>query len=457
MTDKPFLLIKGELVQQTSASFGGNGDSDWVDHVLCRDGLGRHTLRGETLAGALLATARRVDASVAHIISDKDSKAPSVWRVFTSHPTAERYSEVRQNVRIHAQTGAAADGALFDMETLPAGTRWPFLLEIDLTRCEAFSKDVLRTTLQALDQWQRGHCWLGRSVARGTGWFTLANAVVIEADWDQWPNSEIENTETYLAKAFNNQSPSLEDYRRANNLQRTATSEWGYVEYRLRLRAGAPRADSYGVDFLSVGGHAGDALLLDIQQDLIARQRLLIPQAKLKEAVTEHWVADQVFAHTKADGQVKPYIPGSSIRGVLRHAAQWWAQKHRLDIAPLERLFGAMQEQPQAGALLISDAHLAHDDWQAVLLKMHAEDEFAGGVYASALFDRLALTHAEFSARLVLEAKQREIDVLKQALQPALALAEQGFVGLGGLGWRGFGRLHWQIEPINEGASSNEQ
>jgi CRISPR/Cas system CSM-associated protein Csm3 (group 7 of RAMP superfamily) len=454
--NKPFLLIKGELIQQTAASLGGNGESDWVDHVLCRDGLRRCTLRGETLAGALLATARKVNPTPPQVISGKSSKMPSVWRLFTSHPVAEPISEVRQNVRIHAQTGAAADGALFDAETLPPGTRWPFLLEIDMAAADESAEAVLKTTLQALALWEKGYCWLGRAVARGTGWFKLENAVVAEADWDHWPNSGIDDLESYFMTTFNGRARSLEQYWFEKRLSAIVQSDWHYIEYQLTLTVGAPPADDYGIDFLAVGGHAGDALLLDVQEDLIARQRLLLPQAGLSERVTQHWLADQVFAYTRANGQMKPYIPGSSIRGVLRHAAEWWAHKHGLDVQPLTQLFGAMTDKPLAGKLLVSDAHLTHDVWQAALLKMHSEDEFAGGVYENALFDRLVLTQAQFGARLVIEAKRDEIEALNTALQPVIELARQGFIGLGGQAWRGFGHLHWQITPVSTEKISHE-
>jgi len=446
MKQPPFILIKGELVQQTATSLGGNGESNWVDHVLCRDGQERYTLRGETLAGALMATARKLYSNLPIEIEANDKKQPSVWRLFTSHPKCIAHEIVRQNVRIHGKTGAAVNGGLFDSENLPPGTRWSFVLEIDLSRSNDNYQQIIDMTLQTLRVWANGYCWLGRSVSRGTGWFCLEKTQIAKVGWEQWPNSNINNVSEYFDSHFTERAQSLCEI---SNTDLVSDGGWQWHEFRLTLTVGESSDNDYGINFLSIGGHSGDSLLLDIQKDLIDQQRLLLPDSKLSSSVTERWLADHVFAYTREQDAIKPYIPGSSIRGVLRHAAEWWANKHGLSMDHLDEVFGTMTDKPKAGALLVSDAQLSSDNWQAALLKMHAEDEFSGGVYESALFDRLVLTQAQFTARLVLEARQSDIKKLHHALTPAFKLAQQGFIGLGGQTHRGLGRLHWQIEEIN--------
>jgi hypothetical protein len=178
----------------------------------------------------------------------------------------------------------------------------------------------LRVALGALEAWTRGRCWLGRSVARGTGWFRLEVAQVAEAGWDIWPDSSKEH-EKRLDEQFARQGCPLQEYLAAQGFQ-APDGDWAWRDYRLTLKVAAPAAsdeNAYGVE---------------------------------------------------------------------------------------------MQEgkQPQAGALLASDARLASGDWRALPLKMHGEDEFACGVYGNALFDRLALARAVFTARLALEAKKSELD-----------------------------------------------
>ncbi len=445
MTAKAFILIKGELVQDTAGSFGGNGDDNWVDDMLCRDGQGRYTLRGESLAGALSATARQLFSELPKEIGDKSSRQPSAWRVFTSHPAEGIQSSVRQNVCIDKQTGAAMDGALFDTETLPAGTRWPFILEIDLTRAGDNVEKLLAVTLHALSAWVQGRCWIGRNVARGTGWFSLENIKITHADWEQWPNSSECNIDAYYEQSFP-ETQSLVDFMDEYAGKIKPDADWLWQEYQLTIRVDVPENDAYGIDFLSVGGHSGDALMLDIQEDLVNKEKLALPQASLNDSVCQNWVADQVFSYLRnTDGNIQPYIAGASLRGVLRHGAEWWANKHNIILDDLDTLFGTLENSAR---LLISDVHISDANWQALLLKMHAEDEFSGGVYASALFDRLVLSQACFTGKLLIEAKQEDMQLLEKSIQPALELAKLGFLGLGGQSARGMGHLKWDIQRI---------
>ncbi len=148
-------LFLGTLLQESSANFGGRDDDEnWVDAPLCLDGKGRYTLRGEGQAGALLAMARKLFKDIpADYLGGCTARTPSVWRTYTSHPEQDDKSlaELRQCVRIDAQTGAADDGALFDLETLPRGVSWPFLLELDLSAVSATQKQrILAITVRAL-------------------------------------------------------------------------------------------------------------------------------------------------------------------------------------------------------------------------------------------------------------------------------------------------------------------
>jgi CRISPR/Cas system CSM-associated protein Csm3 (group 7 of RAMP superfamily) len=78
-------------------------------------------------------------------------------------------------------------------------------------------------------------------------------------------------------------------------------------------------------------------------------------------------------------------------------------------------------------------------------LQQHAEDEFTGGVFPGAKFDRVAVMSGRFETRLVIEARSmEELLSLCQTLAPGLSLASAGFVPLGGGKWRGLGWLDWK-------------
>src|SRR5207248_25773 len=77
-------LFTGTLVQESALSVGGNEpDLALVDSPLARDGAGRFVLRGEGLAGALIATARKL-ARIPHDVSSRAFRGgrptPSRWR-----------------------------------------------------------------------------------------------------------------------------------------------------------------------------------------------------------------------------------------------------------------------------------------------------------------------------------------------------------------------------------------
>ena len=86
-------IFTGNLVQQSALSVGGNEPSGVVDSPCCSDGLGRPTLRGTTLAGALIATARKIVEKLPGGITVDDHQhtstsefALSAWRFFNAHP-----------------------------------------------------------------------------------------------------------------------------------------------------------------------------------------------------------------------------------------------------------------------------------------------------------------------------------------------------------------------------------
>jgi hypothetical protein len=166
-------LFIGTLIQTTALSVGGRDlPGSITDAPLCRDGRNRFTLRGQTLAGALIATARRLGPVPEYISGEiagfsNPPPPPSRWRSFASHPTGEAQSEIRQHVRIDPRTGAAEDNGLFNLETLPAGIEWPFLLEVDSQGDEGANAEAI--AWHALQEWQAGRCYLGREVARGLG------------------------------------------------------------------------------------------------------------------------------------------------------------------------------------------------------------------------------------------------------------------------------------------------
>jgi CRISPR/Cas system CSM-associated protein Csm3 (group 7 of RAMP superfamily) len=431
MTSPYRTLFVGTLVQESFLSVGGVDDPDTtVDSPFCRNGLGDPTLRGTGLAGALIATLRRfLGAPVPQTISgSKDGRQPSVWRFFNSHPPSSNPA-YRQHVAIDARTGAAASGALFNVETLPPGTCWPFLLEVDTIR-DSQAADLARETLS---HWAAGRCLLGREIARGLGWLRLDDLQeypLWDDHCDAWPCAkEADDYPGYIARGF------------APLAKRVPPADKplpGWLEITGSVTAGNHH-EGYGLDSLSIGGHASEELAATWDQRYLAPDGMKDPGA-----VFDPDFAIVTFEQKDAQQQVLrlPYIPGSSLRGPLRHAlARLLRARGGKDLALVESLFGTVEKSAK---LLIRDA-LPEGPMQLAWLQHHAEDEFAGGAYSAAKFDRVAVMQGRFRWRMVVEdASVAE----KAALRELFALAQAGQLGIGGSQWRGHGWLDWQVDDL---------
>lgn len=427
-------LFAGTLVQESFLSVGGTDDPfTTVDSPFCRDGLGRPTLRGSGLAGALVATLRRLKGGrVPTTISGAEhGRTPSVWRTFDSHPPAGVLPVFRQHVAIDERTGAAAEQALYGVETLPPGTRWPFLLEVD-TRRDPDAADCAR---EALAQWAAGRCLIGREVARGLGWMRLEGLTEYrlgQAHIDQWPNAAWSaHYPCYVAETF---------AALAEPVSAAEQAPPHTLEIAGRLIAG-PRDDGYGLDSLSVGGHASEELAAAWDGHFLAAD------GQAAEAARAAFDPDFAIVTYEGDDRRIPYVPGSSLRGPLRHALRRLLRARGEDPGLADCLFGTTDRA--SGKLLIRDALPGPEDpVELAWLQMHAEDEFSAGAYAAAKFDRIAVTRGVFHWRMLLEADgAQELRTLyEQGLAPLLELARAGAIALGGGQWRGHGWLRWEID-----------
>lgn len=482
-------IFTGTLVQDSALSLGGNQPHAAVDDPMCKDGMGRYTIRGTTLAGALLTTAAKIFGRVSATISNKYANEPepptqagsaerneSLWRVFNAHPKAPASSEdprteLRQGVKIFTETGAAEETALFDAETLPRGTRWSFCMEINtFEECEHEYKDCTdaeAVAVKALQERKGGRCWLGRSVARGMGWMHLTDLRgfrLTTEHIDLWPDSSRELEET-LASLKGMEIPFDSLGACAHRLPLEAP--WYYVEIPCSVSVGQRDLQAYGLDALAVGGHAAAGLALKWREE----SYLAIPGMK-SETQDKGFQPDLGMAmcsppraagkHSQDNGG-EPFVPGSSIRGTMRHALERLRNiDSSLSGSPaaesvdgettsessatcdVERLFGTMK---RSADLLVQDAYLPDDGaWTAMWLHNHAEDEFVGGVYRASKHDRVALVQGEFHFKLVIESKTaKEAEDAFRLLDKVLNLARQGRLPLGGGQWRGLGWPSWNI------------
>lgn len=469
------LLIKGKLIQKTAFSIGGNmPDNPSVDMPLAKDGSGRYTIRGSSLAGAFIATARQLYKKLPSNISEGSPKSQpkrtpesnrmeeSVWLFHHSHLEADQQSEIeiRDNVSIRQKTGAAKDGAKFDVETLPAGTQWHFLMEVDEYRDKDNRASCI--ALNVLEKWQQC-CWLGRDVARGLGWMQLEEVKYYKlstSDVKFWPDSAKEPLKTL--KDLKDNEVELEDLDEVS-IKNEATGT-------ILITVGEEDTGGYGIDLLSVGGFQSSATdERTTNQELLGKKFLKEHAEHILKPIgqnSEKYLAfdsnktkniDFNIATTKTNkGKSVPYIPGSSIRGSMRHTLSWLLRRNGENIWEpggedkypekndiVLELFGSTR---QSARLLISDALPVNDNWNMVVLEMHAEDEFTQGVFGSSKFDRSCLTKGKFKAGFYLSAKDGdELKEFKEQLTRLQALGKNNMLPVGGGQYKGMGWVKWEL------------
>ncbi|UAA37401.1 hypothetical protein KIH87_11815 [Paraneptunicella aestuarii] len=358
-------LFVGKLVQKSEFSTGGADAQTTIDMPVLRDGQGRFILRGTSLAGALIDTARkRYKGSLPREVTSKghskvdEAPVPSNWILHNAHlqEGCQPKLMVRQQVKINEITGAQEEGALFDIETLSHidakgnPISWDFLMEVNTFDALSQGKpearldekadsngQILEEQLAALalKHWADHGAFLGRKVAAGLGWFQLTDLKAVRlttAQADKWPDAFQSPKET-ADDLVNNPAHEVsrhiyasdnEDWNEAFGLQQLPIGHWKTRRYRYSLTPGID-ADGYGLNGYLVGGHNVDDVM-----DTVRKQASKPPGYEPEPEQRKNDRGEVIKVYPEAfysvpssqpvmDAQNDPYIPGSSIRGVFAH------------------------------------------------------------------------------------------------------------------------------------------
>jgi CRISPR/Cas system CSM-associated protein Csm3 (group 7 of RAMP superfamily) len=500
-------LIRGVIEQTTALAVGGTPGSDASQDVCYRDGRGRLTIPGTGLAGALIETAVRIfpaliawevkDALLGGQITGKQRNTPrprrgsdqdsgaffqSVWRFRHAHlMLVDERTEWRQGVGIRQATGASASEkkALYDFEVVPRGACWDFFLEVDTFRGGAEAEAV---AVIALNEWVQERGWLGRGPARGTGWIRLMPRQVFRLGrtpsmLEIWPDNTkpLDQMLNDVVTAGGRPLAWGDILRESQAVAgRWARGSWYYLNFPITLGPDAGPGE-YGWDVLQVAGHPAGELnpsAIGILEPLSV--------GSVDWRSKEFKQPDAPFVSTQPSGQSEPqpFLPGSGIRGPLRHTAGRLsratgavvrdlnhprdAEETRLRttlemrrrtsgfvpdsqvraiVDAMTSLFGA---EELCGRVLVSDAYLTRERFRMARVEHHAEDEFTAGVYGTGKFDCNVLIEGPMSLRIVLEAPSlMALEQMARRLLPALELARLGHLPIGGGKWRGAGWGPW--------------
>jgi CRISPR/Cas system CSM-associated protein Csm3 (group 7 of RAMP superfamily) len=492
LKDTKLIVFKATLHQDSALSTGGliakasaQGYAPaMTDHPFMRDGKNRLVLRGSGLAGALIATARQLgyttkalenlgilDTPTNHGDEHKQKRlaqrqhfSGSRWQVLNAHLVTDTHETMlRQGVAIQHDTSTAAQGALYDSETLPAGTQWSFTVECVMLGNSDHAKESLALLKAVLERWENGQAKFGASVARGLGWLTLTDCQAYGIKKTApYPNrltiggKEPEAFEIQFKKALINwQGYSLNPIDKKPNTIRISG----------KIIVGELSDDTWGLDTFASGSH-----IQSFHQSNDTWQNYFSKAENEGQAKTD---SDHRLPMTKTcDGKLVPFIPGGSIRGVLRHAFSRWYQLQGESIYdpskkydaikenkeardPVELLFGdhphRHAQKGQSSALLVRDAYLEkNSNWKAVVLEHHAEDEFTASTFESAKFDRQVLLKGTFEFCMEIELNSYNQGIADEFCTFVKGITEARQLHLGGGVWRGYGSPKWEITVEKE-------
>lgn len=200
--------ITADLVLESAAHFGG-GPGDAAGTVLLRDVReGRPLLPGTSLAGALRSHLADVlggyrsdeDPRVARLFGcargdDLGRQSPLI--VFDSLGILPdgRPVEIRDGVQIEACRGTAEEHKKFDLEVLPAGTRFRVRLELIVPEANT-EEELLSLLVTSLNGLSKGDLALGARRSRGLGalhtggWRAVRHDLGTSAGWLDWLGSD---------------------------------------------------------------------------------------------------------------------------------------------------------------------------------------------------------------------------------------------------------------------------
>lgn len=459
-------LVFARIVQESAFSIGGNQPHGLVDSPLARDGQGRPVIRGSTLAGCFIATARALAGQLPQAVTcgwlqsqraEQEGLMPSAWRFAHAHPLGdEPQTDFFQHVSIDARTLAAKDDHLFSLEALPPGTCWNLELEIVPTAGADFA-ELEALAAATLARWQQpGGARLGRGSRHGYGWCHLEDIAIIRLDARHarlWPDAFAPaRSGSEWIEHFRAHDVEVLDLPALLSLhaERLPKANRHVAEISGTLLVGERQDEfgqGYGVDTLSIGGHAR----LKLQaRDFFER---VVRPPEIPFHPDDFDPDFTITAIPGPDGQLRPYVPGASIRGVWRaHLTRHW-HAQRTDLVLLDTLFGNTE---QAGRLSMADATLADDDWKLLWQQHVAIDELSGGAYGSSKFDRLCLARARFRWRASIEAEsEQEAQALAEPLLKMLQALGEGHLPLGGGIWRGHGHIGWTLDAFTVRPLSN--
>ncbi len=442
-------LFLATLVQDSALSVSGIDRENASDQPFAMV-EGKPILSGRGLKGAAVAMARRFFDPLPLFISGRHDEGEdfrrSAWEFDHARPCKDVVPVLRAGVGILQKTGARANGVLFDREVIPSGSTWQFEARVNWRYAEntdgEAAEGILRYVLE--EHWARGRCWLGGGVARGLGWCHLKELQMIRLDEVEY-EKYIADRKKWVEERSKKAGQST-NVAQKNPIEPTRSWFFRTLEVKIQFGEYKPNSEkhAWGVDMFAVGPHDLDRRRQDPGTGTWAK-------ASENETATESIETNRALL---MEGNV-PLLPGSSVRGPLRHAfsrarraaGETIQDPHTTDQHDVGendeagKVFGTVN---QSSSLLIRDAR-AEGDWVAANLHAHAEDEFSAGAYGTSKRTAVRILQASFPVQMVVEGSDAQhVDTLVAKIDKLIALGKCGHLPIGADKTRGAGWGIWK-------------
>ena len=461
------VAFTGEIVLDTSMHLGSGDESAHTDAPLLRDTEGEVIIAGTAIAGALrsrlevlcgdaLEPPHRWDDKsctclICNLFGTADGGASYVF-VEDAYPEIMGTAEVRDSVAIRRDTQTARTHARYDMETIPAGSRFGFELSVELNRdLEQVEKELIFVGLEEL---RAGRVCLGGGSTRGLGRCHLDAGAVCAFDFTS--------------------TDCLVSYLKSEEPNKDSATRTGYDAYFSEVS-----------DCPALKRRCAPMVRVEVDLDLVLDE--IEDMMVVKDGRYAFGDAPDVrFVTTRkadANGWHKVHVvPGGSLKGPLRNRAEQVIRtlvQHPASACdptdPHTRggcgacfvcgLFGYArggtdgQDSPgHRGRLMIEDAYPDGDIGEKVF-DFVAIDRFTGGAMEKAKFNAKIATRGAFKTRLVIEEPTAEelalvAHLLKDLYLKDMRLAYGKYKGFGRV--RGVaGQIRWlQTRMDDEGSSA---
>lgn len=438
------VVVTGELELTAPTHLGSGEPAEVVDLTLLRDALdGSPLLPGTSLAGALrgylLARAAGYGETEQNATGSRDRSTADatrqIARLFGGQKgddegaqsplivddawAAPAPAEVRDGVKIDPRRRTALDAAKYDLELLPAGTRFPLRFELLLGPGDADTGVQLSLLALALRGLEEGAIRIGARRTRGYGACRVASWRVVSYDLT---------------------TPA--------GLLAWLSAEHGWAP----LPEGAVRTGKAEAALLAIAPERDARHRFTVELNCDVDGALLI---RSDAALTT--VGDQPdFVHLR--NQVgQPILPGTSLAGALRSRALRIVEAVRpgQGQAVVDQLFGRDlhngQGDPTMSRLLVAEAVIGGG--QTIVQSRVSIDRFTGGALDTALFSEAPQFGGEVSLSLELRRPEaHEVGLLllliKDLWTGDLIVGGEGSVGRGRLkGRRASLTLHQHDTP----------